>query len=234
MKKFKMLVAITLCMAVLATCALAVNRILYPADISMSASYSMARSGENKLALNVTLNDGDKEIAIPAKIFEDSSLKKQLETTNTPIENHMVTYSATTNNRLSEVYVVPPVLFSPETCDKITVNLLSEEKETNDVFSVVDFEEVSKEQDGEQYKALIVSVEAVGNGDKFPRFPKLLLDGTTIVGTTSLNFTNEGYFVNGMFAFELPEDYDGYDNLEIEMNDILIREEAVAQEVSVR
>lgn len=235
MKKLKNLVIISLCMAILSTCALAVSRILYPADISMSAHYSVAKSAGNQLALDITLNDkADKEIAVPAKIYEDSSLTKQLETTNTPLENHVTTYNATTDRILSEVYVAPPVLLSPNSCEKITIDLLSETNEVNDVFSAVNFEEVSKEYDGKMYKAIIVTVEAANNGNKFPRFPKLLLNGAPIDGVTSLNYDDNGYFVNGAFVFQLPDDYNGYSSLEVEIEDILIREEADVQKVGVR
>lgn len=233
MKKTKGLILFAVCIAIVTTCSVAIETVLYDADITMSASYSKERSMENKLTLNVLLDEkNDKEISVNAKLYEDKELTRQINTTSTALNNKSITYNAITVNRLSEIYVKPPVLLSTSACQKIVINL-QDVYEQNDIFKVNGFEKITKQVNDEMRDFVVVNIEAVGNGNVYPRFPKLKIDNAEVFGVTSLNFDDDGFFVNGFFVFDVTE-FGNSNTLEIIVEDCLVREDAPIERIVIQ
>lgn len=230
MKKVNIIIAAAVCTALIATCAFALTPVRFTADSGINAHYTMLNRSNDSLELAVTSEIGvDKEIALHAVVATDENMTNVLDIEEITKENNITSYSFNTPARLDTVYVKPPVLYSPQSIDTITINLLADTYPSNDIFDVVGYEEI--EHDGKTY--IQVSVEAAGNGDILPRFPILTINGTDINGTSSLSLSEDARFTEGTFTFELPENTAEYNSLILSVGDSLVREEDSVKEVKI-
>ena len=185
------------------------------------------------------------EIIKHMTVAVDPDFKNILDRIDTSAENRLYRYTYEAPAEISQVYISPPVIYTPVQIEPEYYPLISETPQKTDTEKWFTVEEVvlngiscqdplpeyfstdENSYDGE----IAVTVQGDGSGN-IPRLPKLVIDGREYGSTSTVQFDEETNFGKAVFTFPLPSELYNLTYQQLSSARILVSE-AMARAVAV-
>ena len=185
------------------------------------------------------------EIIKHMTVAVDPDFKNILDRIDTSAENGLYRYTYEAPAEISQVYISPPVIYTPVPIEPEYYPLISETSQKTDTEKWFTVEEVvlngiscqdplpeyfstdENSYDGE----IAVTVQGDGSGN-IPRLPKLVIDGREYGSTSTVQFDEEANFGKAVFTFPLPSELYNLTSQQLSSARILVSE-AMARAVAV-
>lgn len=203
-KQVTIFIIFSLLITVGATISSKIESVSYANQNIKSPIYCNAISENGIIKIDVTLDSKNEfyEIARDIVASEDENFTNTLSIKALKANDSTYSYYFESEKLLEDIYIKPPILYSPKNINKIELSLQKSKEVSilsDDHWFKIDDVQLS---DGEKNATIKIIISA--KSDKLPRYPKLLLDDTYYDGLSSLNFDSNDNFTFGEFYFNIP------------------------------